>query len=199
MRESRYEALSSLSDNGSFKSIAVPSRLYHAAPSIRKPLSGVRISITDAASLKGVRTTLSSRAWTELHETEANETAEFVQRLIDMGAIIVGKTKSSQFDSGREWVDVGAPWNPRGDGYLDSGGSAAGAGASVSGYDWMEYAVAQDSKWIHRILFLRFKNEEFTDCLGFDGAREQARVHGVYSIRPSAGAIPLNGWQIDSQ
>ncbi|UKZ70904.1 uncharacterized protein TrAtP1_011875 [Trichoderma atroviride] len=176
--EDGYEALSSLSDNGSFKSIAVPSRLYHPAPSIRKPLSGVRISITDAASLKGVRTTLSSRAWTELHDTEATETAEFVKRLIDMGAIIVGKTKSSQFDSGREWVDAGAPWSPRGDGYQDSGGSAAGAGASVSGYDWMEYAIAQD---------------------GFDGIREQARVHGVYSIRPSAGAISLDGWQIDSQ
>ncbi|KAL7919749.1 hypothetical protein ACQKWADRAFT_322711 [Trichoderma austrokoningii] len=173
-----YEALSSLSDNGSFKSIAVPSRLYHAAPSIRKPLSGVRISITDAASLKGVRTTLSSRAWTELHDTEATETAKFVKSLTDMGAIIVGKTKSSQFDSGREWVDVGAPWNSRGDGYQDSGGSAAGAGASVSGYDWMEYAVAQDS---------------------FDGIREQARVHGVYSIRPTAGAISLDGWQVDSQ
>lgn len=63
-----------------------------------------------------------------------------------MGAIIVGKTKSSQLDSGREWVDVGAPWNPRGDGYQDSGGSAAGAGASVGGYDWMEYAIAQDGK-----------------------------------------------------
>ncbi|KAK6452929.1 hypothetical protein FP744_10009180 [Trichoderma asperellum] len=173
-----YEALSSLSDNGSFKSIAVPSRLYHAAPSIRKPLSGVRISITDAASLKGVRTTMSSRAWTELHDTEATKTAKFIDSLIDMGAIIVGKTKSSQFDSGREWIDVEAPWNPRGDGYQNSGGSAAGAGASVGGYDWMEYAIAQD---------------------GFDGIREQARVHGVYSIRPSAGAIPLDGWQVDSQ
>ncbi|KAK1244205.1 hypothetical protein MKX08_002343 [Trichoderma sp. CBMAI-0020] len=176
--EDGYEALSSLSDNGAFKSIAVPSRLYHPAPSIRKPLSGVRISITDAASLKGVRTTLSSRAWAELHDTEAVETAEFVKRLIDMGAIIVGKTKSSQFDSGREWVDVEAPWNPRGDGYQDSGGSAAGAGASVSGYDWMEYALAQD---------------------GFDGIREQARVHGVYSIRSSARAISLDGWHVDSQ
>lgn len=196
MRESRYEALSSLSDNGSSKSIAVPSRLYHPTPSIRKPLSGVRISITDAASLKGVRTTLSSRAWTELHDTEATETAKFVARLIDMGAIIVGKTKSSQFDSGREWVDVEAPWNPRGDGYQDSGGSAAGAGASVSGYDWMEYAIAQDGEWMGSIVFL---NEYFTNCLGFDGMREQARVHGVYSIRPSAGAISLDGWQVDSQ
>lgn len=140
----RFEALSSLSDNGSSKSIAVPSRLYHAAPSIRKPLSGVRISITDAASLKGVQTTLSSRSWSQLYGTEASETAEFVQKLIDMGAIIVGKTKSSQLDSGREWVDVAAPWNPRGDGYQDSGGSGAGAGASVSGYDWMEYAIAKD-------------------------------------------------------
>ncbi|KAL6806958.1 amidase signature domain-containing protein [Trichoderma sp. SZMC 28013] len=173
-----YEALSSLSDNGSSKSIAVPSRLYHAAPSIRKPLSGVRTSVTDAASLKGVQTTLSSRSWSQLYGTEASETAEFVQKLIDMGAIIVGKTKSSQLDSGREWVDVAAPWNPRGDGYQDSGGSAAGAGASVSGYDWMEYAIAKDS---------------------FEGVREQARVHGVYSIRASAQAASLQGWRNDSQ
>ncbi|KAJ4863587.1 amidase domain-containing protein [Trichoderma breve] len=173
-----FEALSSLSDNGSSKSIAVPSRLYHAAPSIRKPLSGVRISITDAASLKGVQTTLSSRSWSQLYGTEASETAEFVQKLIDMGAIIVGKTKSSQLDSGREWVDVAAPWNPRGDGYQDSGGSGAGAGASVCGYDWMEYAIAKDS---------------------FEGVREQARVHGVYSIRASAQAASLQGWRNDSQ
>ncbi|PTB69258.1 hypothetical protein BBK36DRAFT_1137705 [Trichoderma citrinoviride] len=125
-----FEALSALSDNGSHKSIAVPSRLYHPAPSIRKPLSGVRISITDAISLKGVQTTMSSRAWTQLYGAEESETAEFAQRLIDMGAIIVGKTKSSQLDSGREWVDAEAPWNPRGDGYQESGGSAAGAGAS---------------------------------------------------------------------
>ncbi|KAL7785266.1 amidase signature domain-containing protein [Trichoderma ceciliae] len=172
-----YEALSSLSDNGSFRSIAVPSRLYHAAPSIRKPLSGVRISITDAVSLKGVRTTLSSRSWTQLYDAEVTETAEFAQRLIDMGAIIVGKTKSSQLDSGREWADVEAPWNPRGDGYQTAGGSAAGAGASVSGYEWMEYAVAQD---------------------GFDGVRDQARVHGIYSIRSSAEALPLDGWRVGS-
>ncbi len=148
----RFEALSSLSDNGSSKAIAVPSRLYHAAPSIRKPLSGVRISITDAASLKGVQTTLSSRAWSQLYGTEASETAEFVQKLIDMGAIIVGKTKSSQLDSGREWVDVAAPWNPRGDGYQDSGGSAAGAGASIGGYDWMEYAIAKDCEYSYALL-----------------------------------------------
>ncbi|KAL7808789.1 hypothetical protein V8C44DRAFT_350817 [Trichoderma aethiopicum] len=175
-----YEALSSLSDNGSHKSIAVPSRLYHPAPSIRKPLSGVRVSITDAISLQGVQTTMSSRAWTQLYGTEDPETAEFAQRLVDMGAIIVGKTKSSQLDSGREWVDVEAPWNPRGDGYQSSGGSAAGAGASVSGYEWMEHAVAADA---------------------FEGARVQGCQHGVYSLRASANAVPQlrSGWKFDSE
>ncbi|OTA05196.1 hypothetical protein A9Z42_0058720 [Trichoderma parareesei] len=173
-----FEALSSLSDDGSRKSIAVPSRLYHPAPSIRKPLSGVRLSITDAISLKGVQTTMSSRAWTQLYGAEDQQTAKLAQRLVDMGAIIVGKTKSSQLDSGREWVDVEAPWNPRGDGYQGSGGSAAGAGASVSGYAWMEYAVAADA---------------------FEGAREQGRLHGVYSIRASASAASQPGWAVDSR
>ncbi|KAL7811974.1 amidase signature enzyme [Trichoderma gracile] len=173
-----FEALSSLSDDGSHKSIAVPSRLYHPAPSIRKPLSGVRLAVTDAMSLKGVQTTMSSRAWTQLYGAEDLETAKLAQRLIDMGAIIVGKTKSSQLDSGREWVDVEAPWNPRGDGYQGSGGSAAGAGASVSGYAWMEHAVAADA---------------------FEGAREQGRLHGVYSIRASASAESQPGWTFDSK
>lgn len=145
---SSFEALSSLSADGKFKSIAVPSRLYFPAPSVRKPLSGVRMSITDAAQLKGVHTTLSSRAWTTVYEEAAISTAPHVKALIDMGAVIVGKTKSSQFDSGREWVDIDAPWNPRGDGYQDPSWSAAGAGAGMSGYDWMQHSFALDGEFV---------------------------------------------------
>ncbi|KAK5994005.1 Scytalone dehydratase-like Arp1-like protein [Cladobotryum mycophilum] len=172
-----WEALSSLSDNAVHKSIAVPSRLYHPAPSIRKPLSGVRMSITDAVSLKGVQTTMSSRSWTELYDTGAEETADYAQTLIDLGAIIIGKTKSSQFDSGREWVDKQAPWNPRGDRYQSPEWSAAGAAAALSGYDWMQYSTAQDA---------------------LEGVREQGNVHGLYALRSTKDQVSLSDWQVSS-
>lgn len=95
-------------------------------------------------SLKGVQTTLSSRSWTSLYSEVTFPTAHFAQKLVDLGAVIVGKTKVSQFASGREWVDVQAPWNPRGDQYQSSSGSSAGAGDAISGYEWLQHAVGED-------------------------------------------------------
>ena len=94
-------------------------------------------------NLRGVHTTLSSRAWTSLYPA-ARTTADYAQKLMDLGAVIVGMTKVSQFASGEEWVDVQAPWNPRADQYQDPSGSSAGAGVALAGYEWLEYAVGED-------------------------------------------------------
>lgn len=111
----------------------------------------MRLSISDAISLKGVQTTLSSRAWTSLYPSAARTTAQIAQTLIDLGAVIVGKTKVAQFASGEEWVDAQAPWNPRADQYQDPSGSSAGAGAALVGYDWLEYAVGEDGMFVPHI------------------------------------------------
>jgi Asp-tRNA(Asn)/Glu-tRNA(Gln) amidotransferase A subunit family amidase len=97
-------------------------------------------------NLRGVRTTLSSRAWTSLYAA-ARTTADYAQKLMDLGAVIVGKTKVSQFASGEKWVDAQAPWNPRADQYQDPSGSSAGAGVALAGYEWLEYAVGEDGMW----------------------------------------------------
>lgn len=143
---STFRTLPSLSDSGSHKAIAVPSRLYHSAPTRDKPLSGMRISIPDAVSLQGVPTTLSSRAWLALHASSpADATAPLARRLLDLGAVVVGKTKSSQLAAGREWVDEQAPWNRRGDGYQrPAGGGDAGAAAAVTAYQWLRAAYGLD-------------------------------------------------------
>ncbi|KAF5023188.1 hypothetical protein F66182_4742 [Fusarium sp. NRRL 66182] len=125
--------------------VPVPSRLYHPKPSIRKPLSGTRISISDTMSLKGTRTTLSSRAWESLYKETSNSTAPHVQRLLDQGAVIVGKTKIPQFGTGAEWVDQQAPWSARGDGYHIMKGTAIGAAAASAGYEWLDHSFGLDS------------------------------------------------------
>ena len=142
----RFRPLNSLSTDGAYKSVGVPSRLYFPEASPEKPLSGVRFSISDAMSLKGVPTTMSSRAWSSLYPSGSSSTAAYARKLIDLGAVIVGKTKVSQLASGAEWVDEKAPWNPRGDGYQDASGSSAGAAAAMGSYDWLAFATGEDGK-----------------------------------------------------
>lgn len=120
-----------------YTSIPVPSKLYSTVPPEQAPLKGYRFTIPDSMSLKGIPTTLSSSAWHDLHDSPADATAAFAKRLIDLGATIVGKTKSSQFGSGREWTDVPSPKNPREDGHQDPAGGATGAASSLAGYEWL--------------------------------------------------------------
>lgn len=90
-------------------------------------------------------TTLSSKAWMELYPP-AGRTAAYVQKLTELGVIIVGKTKTTQFSTAVEWVDFQSPMNPRGDCYQEPSGSSTGAAASLAGYHWLDYAIGGDCK-----------------------------------------------------
>lgn len=119
-----FQAATPQSSDGLSKAIPVPSRHYHH-PDPKRPLSGARISLKDTFDVEGAKTTLSSRAWAELYPA-ANATSPYVRRLLGLGAVVVGKTKTTQFAAaaaGEEWVDFRSPANPRGDGYLEAGGS----------------------------------------------------------------------------
>lgn len=141
-----FRASTSQSSDGLSKAIPVPSRHYHH-PDPERPLSGARISLEDTFDAQGVKTTLSSRAWAELYPA-ASASAPFVRRLLDLGAVVVGKTKAAQFSTGAGWVDSRSPANPRGDGYQEAGASSAGAAASLAGYEWLDYAVAGDCEFL---------------------------------------------------
>lgn len=128
--------------------VAVPSRLYYQK-TVAKPYAGLRLAIKDIIDLKGLKTGASSRAYTELHPVR-NKTAEIVQRLIDMGFIVVGKLKSTQF-ADSEWptcdyVDYHGPFNPRGDGYLTPSGSSSGSASAVATYHWLDFSLGTDSE-----------------------------------------------------
>jgi Asp-tRNA(Asn)/Glu-tRNA(Gln) amidotransferase A subunit family amidase len=96
--------------------------------------------------LKGTHTTFSSRAWKSLYKDPSNVTADYAQELLEQGAVIVGKTKTSQFGTGAEWVDQQAPWSARGDGYHRMQGGSVGAASASVGYEWLDHSIGVDGK-----------------------------------------------------
>ena len=152
--------------------IAVPSRLYFEKTA-KKPLAGVRIGIKDIYDIKGLRTSNGNRAWYWLYPPASN-TATPVQKLIDAGAIIVGKMITSQFANGEtataDWVDYHEAFNPRGDGYQDTSSSSSGAGAATAAYPWLDASLGSDTG---------------------GSVRGPSQVQGLYGNRPSHGLVTL--------
>jgi hypothetical protein len=150
--------------------IPVPSRIY--SWSDERPFAGFRISIKDLYDMKGLQTAGGSRAWAEITPT-ANDTAPAIQRLVDLGAHLVGKQKTAQFASGAnpwDWYDVQYPFNPRGDEWLTCSASSSGPGCSMAAYDWLDHAIGSDTG---------------------SSVRRPASVSGIYGNRPSQGMITL--------
>ena len=91
---------------------------------------------------------MSSRGFTELYPVD-NETADYVKSLMDLGAVIVGKTRMCSLAAGEEptdqWIDFHCPFNPRADGYQSPGSSSSGAAASLAGYPWLDLSIGTDS------------------------------------------------------
>ncbi|KAI0103174.1 amidase signature domain-containing protein [Nemania sp. FL0031] len=153
--------------------IAVPSKLYFQNSNL--PLAGMRFSVKDNMHLNGIVTTLGNRAYAELYGKQ-NASAKYVSKLIEQGAVIVGKTKLSAFAGSEippnQCVDYFPPWNPRGDGYQGPSGSSSGAGASVAGYDWLDISICTDTS---------------------GSMRHPAASHGLWGSKITWGAISMDG------
>ncbi|KAH8788395.1 amidase signature domain-containing protein [Diaporthe sp. PMI_573] len=171
-----FRAVAPLSSDGVSKTIPVPSRFYHR-PDSRKPLAGKRVALTDTFDVKGAKTTLSSRAWTQLYPA-ADASAAYVKKLLDLGAVVVGKTRTTQFTTGLHWVDHHAPVNPRGDRYHEASGSSVGAASSLAAYNWLDFAVGADSD---------------------GGVRNPAADHGLHALRSSYNSASLEGLKVSSE
>ncbi|KAH7029078.1 amidase signature domain-containing protein [Microdochium trichocladiopsis] len=151
--------------------VGVPSRLYHK-PTADKPLAGVRLGVKDLYNIKGIKTGLGSRAYYAVYP-EANTTAVPVQRLVDAGAIVIGKMKLSQFaapENARDAIDYLMPFNPRGDGYQEVTSSSSGPAGGMASYDWLDLALASDTGGSIRI---------------------PAEFNGLFGNRPSYDTVPL--------
>ncbi|KAK2024658.1 amidase [Colletotrichum zoysiae] len=151
--------------------IPVPSRLYSIEDT--RPLAGQRIGVKDIYDLEGIQTTAGSRAYVAVNGV-AKKTAPALQRIIDLGGVLVGKQKTAQFASPAypwDWNDEYYPRNPRGDTFLSCSGSSSGAGCSVAAYDWLDFAVGTDTGM---------------------SVRQPAAFSGTYGNRPSQGMILMN-------
>jgi Asp-tRNA(Asn)/Glu-tRNA(Gln) amidotransferase A subunit family amidase len=147
--EGIYHATAALSpETDGRATIAVPSRLYYPVASKELPLSGVRVGVKDLYDLAGLKTSVGNRAWFRFYPPAEN-TATCIQYLVELGAVIVGKTRTSQFANGEsptaDWVDNHDPFNARGDGYQDPSSSSSGAGSAQSTYDWIDLNIGSDT------------------------------------------------------
>ncbi|KAH8433282.1 amidase family protein [Aspergillus melleus] len=139
-----------------------------------RPLAGVRVAVKDLFDMRGLQTSAGSLAWVRITPVAAT-TAPALQRLLDQGAVLVGKYKLAQFAGGGSpwtWIDSQSPFNPRGDGYLTCAASSTGGGCAVAAYDWLDAAVGTDTAV---------------------SMRRPAAVSGTYGNRPSQGMMALDG------
>ena len=118
---------------------------------------------------------MASRAWLSLYPAAEN-TAPSIQHLIDLGAVIVGKTRLSQLVTGAygtaDGVDFGVPHNARGDGMQEPSSSSSGAGAAAGAYKWLDMSIGTDTG---------------------GSVRAPAAYNGAFGFRPSTGAVNMSG------
>jgi amidase len=135
------------------------------------PLAGLSMAVKDVYDIAGHRTGNGNPVWLETHAA-AERTASSVQRLLDAGARMVGKTHTDElaYSLNGENIHYGTPTNPRAPGRIP-GGSSSGSAAAVAG-GLVDFALG-------------------TDCGG--SVRLPASYCGIYGIRTSHGLISADG------
>jgi aspartyl-tRNA(Asn)/glutamyl-tRNA(Gln) amidotransferase subunit A len=142
------------------------------------PLHGVPLVVKDLMALAGSPTTAGSRI---LADNIADHDSTIVSKLRDAGAIIVGKTRMSEFayspgSNNAHYGPTRNPWN----GKYDTGGSSSGSGAAVAA--GLAYAgIGSDTGGSIRI---------------------PASYCGIVGLKPTFGRISLYGvvplsWSLD--
>ena len=129
-------------------------------------LHGMPLAVKDLANVKGLPTSMGSPA---LAGTIAGKTDLFVQRMIDAGAIIIGKTNTPEFGLGSHTYNpvFGATQNALRSG-MSAGGSSGGAAVALA----------------HGMVSIA----DGSDMMG--SLRNPAGWNGVYGMRPTWGRVP---------
>jgi amidase len=135
------------------------------------PLAGLTFAAKDLFDIAGHITGAGNPDWLALH-SPASLTAPVVQRLIDNGANMIGKTHTDELSRGilGENAHYGTPINPKAPGRVP-GGSSSGSAAAVAG-GLVDFALGTDTGGSVRI---------------------PASFCGIYGIRPTHGRLSLEG------
>lgn len=139
------------------------------------PLAGWTVAVKDNVDVAGFATT----AGCPSYAYEPTATAPAVQRLLDAGAVVVGKTNLDQFATGLVGTrsPYGAVVNPRAP-ELVSGGSSSGSAAAVAAGE-VDVAVATDTAGSGRV------PAAFCGIVGLKGTRGWVPTRGVVPACPS--------------
>lgn len=132
------------------------------------PLAGLTFAVKDNIDVAGIPTTAAHPAFARV----PRRTATVVARLLDAGAILVGKTNMDQFATGL--VGTRSPYGivtSALDPERVSGGSSSGSGAAV-GHDLVDFSLG-------------------TDTAG--SGRVPAAFNGILGVKPTLGLLPLDG------
>lgn len=109
----------------------------------------MRVAVKDHFHLKGVHTGCGNRAYRSLSKV-SQASFNTIKSVVDLGGIIVGKTKSVEFGGSQEvigdWCDYFYPLNARGDGYIAATGSSTGSASSLTAYPWPDITLVTDCK-----------------------------------------------------
>jgi len=137
----------------------------------RGPLMGLTFAVKDIYDVAGHRTGFGSPDWLRTHGPAA-QTAPVVQRLLDAGAHLVGKTHTDEltWSLTGENAHYGAPLNVSAPGRITGGSSSGSASAVAAGV--VDFAVGSDTG---------------------GSVRLPASFCGILGMRPTHGRIPLDG------
>src|ERR1700683_776806 len=134
-----------------------------------KPLYGIPFAIKDNIDLAGHTTT----AQCPVFGYQAAQSAEAVQRLVDAGALPIGKTNLDQFATGLSGTrsPYGAPSSVFRDGYI-SGGSSSGSAVAVAA-GLVSFALGTDTAGSGRV------PAAFNNIVGLKPTRGVLSGHGL--------------------
>ena len=135
------------------------------------PLAGLTCGVKDIYDLAGSCTGFGSPDWLATHPP-ATVTAPAVQRLLDAGASVVGKTQTDEltYSLAGENAHYGTPVNVNAAGRIP-GGSSSGSAAATAG-KLVDFALGSDTG---------------------GSVRAPASFCGIFGMRPSHGRVPLDG------
>jgi amidase len=135
------------------------------------PLAGLKFAVKDIYDVAGHKTGFGSPDWLRTHEPAAR-TALVVQRLLDAGAHLVGKTHTDEltWSLTGENAHYGAPVNVNAPGRITGGSSSGSAAVVAAGV--VDFAIGSDTG---------------------GSVRLPASFCGILGMRPTHGRIPLDG------
>lgn len=143
------------------------------AGAVSGPLAGLTAVVKDMYDIDGERTGCGNPEWLSNH-APAMKTAGAVQRILDAGATVIGKTVCDEFFYSVSGANAhyGTPVNPRAPGRIPGGSSSGSASATASGI--CDFALGSDTGGSIRV---------------------PASFCGIFGLRPTLGRVGLSGAQ----